>query len=241
MEVPTKYCKTCSIWRPPRAHHCRLCDNCVETQDHHCVWLNNCVGRRNYRYFFTFVSSTTLLAWYLTAASFAHIVRYGSLQGDLSFAAAVNRQKGPFAMALYGLIASFYPAALMLYHVYLMARGETTREFLASHKFLKKDRYRAFTQGGLCKNWIAVLCRPRPPTYYQFKKHYDFGDQRLGQKRGTGTGPAVPVSKDGQEVELQDMPPQPRFQGPTNSLRYKDALAARTLPRAPPQRAAGKR
>ncbi|KAI7159521.1 hypothetical protein KC324_g13597, partial [Hortaea werneckii] len=43
MEVPTKYCKSCTIWRPPRAHHCRICDACLETQDHHCVWLNNCV------------------------------------------------------------------------------------------------------------------------------------------------------------------------------------------------------
>lgn len=62
MEVPTKYCRTCNIWRPPRAHHCRVCDNCIETQDHHCVWLNNCVGRRNYRYFFTFVTTASLLA-----------------------------------------------------------------------------------------------------------------------------------------------------------------------------------
>ena len=40
-----------------RCHHCRICDTCVEGQDHHCVWLNQCVGRRNYRFFFSFVVS----------------------------------------------------------------------------------------------------------------------------------------------------------------------------------------
>lgn len=213
MEVPTKYCKTCNIWRPPRAHHCRLCDNCVETQDHHCVWLNNCVGRRNYRYFFVFVSSATLLSAHLMGASLTHILISMSKE-DMSFAEAIDKYRVPFAMVIYGFLAFLYPAALMGYHVFLMARGETTREFLNSHKFLKKDRYRAFTQGNMFKNWITVLCRPRPPTYYQFKSPYEAGDQRLGAKRGTRkTGESV--SKDGQVMEMQDVPPQSGFQGPT--------------------------
>ena len=54
VDVPTKYCKTCNIWRPLRCHHCRTCDNCVETQDHHCVWLNNCVGRAKLSLFLCF-------------------------------------------------------------------------------------------------------------------------------------------------------------------------------------------
>jgi len=112
MEVPVKHCRTCNIWRPPRAHHCRLCDNCIETHDHHCVWLNNCVGKRNYRYFFAFVSTATLLAAYLIATSLAQV----------------------------------------LLHM--------TRE-----------------------NLMAVLCRPRPPTYYRFKSKYQQGDQRLGTHR----------------------------------------------------------
>src|SRR5271154_3890142 len=97
MEVPTKYCKTCNIWRPPRAHHCRICDNCVETQDHHCVWLNNCVGRRNYRYFFTFVGSGTLLGIFLTFGSLCHCLRYMSTEG-VSFGQAINTWRVPFAM-----------------------------------------------------------------------------------------------------------------------------------------------
>lgn len=211
MEVPTKYCKTCNLWRPPRAHHCRLCDNCVETQDHHCVWLNNCVGRRNYRYFFTFVSSGSLLALYLFGASLAQILVYAKKEG-VSVGTSIDHFRVPFAMVIYGIISSIYPIALMGYHVFLMARGETTREFLNSHKFLKKDRYRPFTQGSMVKNWLVVLCRPRPPTYYQFKGRFEKGDQRFAAQKiqRQGRGP-----HHGQDMEMQDVPPSSSgFQGP---------------------------
>ena len=227
MEVPSKYCKTCNLWRPPRAHHCRVCDNCVETQDHHCVWVNNCVGRRNYRYFFTFVTSATLLSVYLIGASLGQLAAYKSKEG-VSFGDAIDHFRVPFAMVVYGFLAFLYPAALMTYHVYLMARGETTREFLNSHKFLKKDRYRAFTQGSMLKNWVVVLCRPRPPTYYRFKNRYEGGDQRLGEQRRAPRRAFVIPPKSGtgsgQDMEMQAVRPAGagggRFQGPTALNNY---------------------
>ncbi|RYP53231.1 hypothetical protein DL768_001735 [Monosporascus sp. mg162] len=212
MEVPSKYCKTCNIWRPPRAHHCRVCDNCVETQDHHCVWVNNCIGRRNYRYFFTFVTTATLLALFLIGASLAQIMVYAS-EEQISFGGAIDHFRVPFAMVVYGAVGFLYPAALMGYHVFLMARGETTREFLNSHKFLKKDRYRAFTQGSWLKNWVVVLCRPRPPTYYRFKNRFEEGDQRLGERRAPQRAPGP---RAGQEMEMQAVrPARNSFQGPS--------------------------
>jgi palmitoyltransferase ZDHHC9/14/18 len=183
MVVPVKFCKTCNIWRPPRCFHCRVCDNCVETLDHHCVWLNNCVGRRNYRYFFSFVSSGTLLALFLFGASLAHILLYQTRE-HVSFGESISKWRVPFAMVIYGVLAVPYPAALLVYHLFLMGRGETTREYLNSHKFTKQDRLRPFNQGSSLRNWIAVLLRPRPPTYLQFKKPYRQGDQRFAtQKR----------------------------------------------------------
>ncbi|ODH28081.1 hypothetical protein ACO22_04019 [Paracoccidioides brasiliensis] len=178
MDVPVKYCRTCNIWRPPRCYHCRVCDNCVETLDHHCVWLNNCVGRRNYRYFFTFVSSSTILALFLMGVSLGHVLGYRNKEG-ISFGKAINECRVPFVMFVYGLLAAPYPASLWAYHFFLMGRGETTREYLNSHKFSKGDRHRPFTQGNVLRNWIAVLLRPRTPSYVQFKKRYQQGDQRL--------------------------------------------------------------
>lgn len=204
MEVPTKYCKSCNIWRPPRAHHCRVCDNCIETQDHHCVWLNNCVGRRNYRYFFTFVASGTCLAAFLLATELAHLLVWmnqSPLQSTpytsnttpappRTFLEAMSTFRIPFALILYSALVLPYPFALWMYHLFLTGRGETTREYLNSHKFMKADRHRPFSQGvgvtGVLRNWVAVLVRPRPPTYLRFKGGYERGDRRFGERRGRG-------------------------------------------------------
>ncbi|KEY76436.1 DHHC zinc finger membrane protein [Aspergillus fumigatus] len=206
MDVPVKYCKTCNIWRPPRCYHCRVCDNCVETLDHHCVWLNNCVGRRNYRYFFAFVSSATLLALFLLGASLAHVLVYRAREG-VSFGSAIDKWRVPWAMVIYGALAAPYPASLWAYHLFLIGRGETTREYLNSHKFAKADRHRPFTQGNIFRNWISVLARPRPPTYLQFKRPYQEGDQRLSAMKRKDRPRDVEAQAD---IEMQHVPPTPR-------------------------------
>lgn len=182
MEVPTKYCKSCNIWRPPRTHHCRVCDACIETQDHHCVWLNNCVGRRNYRYFFAYVGFSSVMAFLLIAFALTHIAVYAN-QNGISFGESLSgrtEERVAFAMFIYAVLALPYPGSLFGYHLFLVGRGETTREYLNSHKFMPKDRHRPFSQSSLLSNWAVVLSRPRPPSYMSFKKKYVEGDTRLG-------------------------------------------------------------
>ncbi|ETI23952.1 hypothetical protein G647_05759 [Cladophialophora carrionii CBS 160.54] len=214
MDVPVKYCKTCNIWRPPRCYHCRVCDNCVETLDHHCVWLNNCVGRRNYRYFFAFVTSATLLGLYLAFASLGHVLAYHR-QRNVSLGTAIDRNRVPFAMFIYGLLGFAYPFALWVYHLLLVGKGETTREYLASRRFPKAERHRPFTQGNFIKNWITVLARPKPPTYLHFKKKYEEGDQRFGARRGDRQAKLTAEAKNG-EMEMKPVQgSQKTFEGPT--------------------------
>ena len=215
MEVPTKYCKTCNIWRPPRTHHCRICDSCIETQDHHCVWLNNCVGRRNYRYFFTFVSSGTSLGILLAFVSLGYCTNYSSTH-NISFGDSIDQCRVQFALFIYGLLATPYPACLMGYHLFLMGRGETTREYLNSHNFLKRDRHRPFDQGNIFQNWHVVLTRPRPPSYLRFKEEHIQGDPRFGERR-SGRQALLVVDQRQQdgELEMHNISGQPpSFQGP---------------------------
>lgn len=163
---------------------------------------------------------------YLLGASLGQILVYSNNE-SISFREAVNQLRVPFAMVIYGFFGFLYPASLMGYHIFLMARAETTREFLNSHKFLKKERYRAFTQGSWFKNWFVVLCRPRPPTYYGFKGSYSEGDQRFGPAKKAQHQAQVD-SKEG--MEMQDVkatnPQEPGFLGPA---------ALRSQPEGPQQ------
>ncbi|ODQ64931.1 zf-DHHC-domain-containing protein, partial [Nadsonia fulvescens var. elongata DSM 6958] len=127
-----KYCETCLIWRPPRASHCSNCNNCVDFHDHHCTWLNNCVGRRNYRYFFWFVTSATIACFLMTASSLYTVLKFRALN-HLSLAVALRQthmMSVAFFLVLYGALASLYPLILMTCHIFLICRGETTHEFL---------------------------------------------------------------------------------------------------------------
>ncbi|BGP23487.1 Palmitoyltransferase [Rhodotorula toruloides] len=50
-----RFCRTCRVYKPPRAHHCRQCGHCILRMDHHCPWVNNCVGHHNYAHFLRFL------------------------------------------------------------------------------------------------------------------------------------------------------------------------------------------
>ncbi len=78
-----RVCDTCLIIRPLRSTHCGDCDNCVEKFDHHCPWLGNCVGKRNYKYFYSFIFTLNILTMYMVVFSIIYIVIYAGLKAKL--------------------------------------------------------------------------------------------------------------------------------------------------------------
>jgi len=71
--LKVKFCKTCNIIRPLRTSHCKMCNTCIERFDHHCPWTGTCIGRRNYKFFYGFVATVSVLCLYGILTCLFHI------------------------------------------------------------------------------------------------------------------------------------------------------------------------
>src|SRR5690606_32628371 len=111
-----------------------------------------------------FVISATLLGLYLFVLNLLLLLDYTSTH-SISFGAAMAHHRVPSFLFAFGIFGALYPFALSAYHVFLIFRGETTREYLQSHKYPKNQRHRPYTQASWWKNFVIVLGRPRGPTY----------------------------------------------------------------------------
>ncbi|TFK54753.1 hypothetical protein OE88DRAFT_1653233 [Heliocybe sulcata] len=161
--VRVKYCPTCKIYRPPRSSHCKMCDNCVDGCDHHCQWVNNCVGRRNYTFFFIFLTSgvTTLVLVICTAALHLYFLTQDE---HIDFHHALNKGAGSAVVFVIGMLVIWPVSALLAYHMRLLLLNVTTIEQIRNqaHKSLVPGPAppNPFSHGGWRRNLVAVLCRP---------------------------------------------------------------------------------
>lgn len=165
--VKLKYCFTCKMFRPPRASHCSLCDNCVERFDHHCPWVGNCVGKRNYRYFYTFVVSLSFLAVFVFACAVAHLALAARGAG---LAAALRASPASALVAAVCFLSVWSVLGLAGFHTYLASTDQTTNEDIKGSFSARRAPpgsgagANPYSRGNACANCWHVLCGPLAPS-----------------------------------------------------------------------------
>ncbi|KAI8097379.1 DHHC palmitoyltransferase-domain-containing protein [Halteromyces radiatus] len=170
-QVHLKYCDTCGIYRPPRASHCRQCNNCVENEDHHCIWLNNCVGKRNYRSFFTFIVTSTVLCLYVIGFGLVQLISMFLVSNDRSFKMILTNAPVSFLLVIFCFLLVIPVGSLTGYHCFLTMRGVTTHEQLRSSMAMRPLEPHLFDFGNPLVNFIYALCRPRTKSYLARRKY----------------------------------------------------------------------
>ncbi|XP_046884034.1 palmitoyltransferase ZDHHC9 [Hypomesus transpacificus] len=159
--VKLKYCYTCKIFRPPRASHCSICDNCVDRFDHHCPWVGNCVGKRNYRYFYLFTLSLSLLTIYIFTFDIVHVVLRSV---DSGFVNTLKDTPGTVLEVLVCFFTLWSVVGLTGFHTYLISLNQTTNEDIKGSWSGKNRVQNPYSHKNMMKNCCEVLCGPAYPS-----------------------------------------------------------------------------
>lgn len=161
--VRFRYCETCNshpgcIYRPPRSSHCSTCDCCIERFDHHCPWLGNCIGGRNYVYFLSFVTITSLLAYLLLSICIAELVIVAGNEGETALGDAYSKAIPAWTVLVYVFLGMWFVQGLCCFHCFIAVSGKTTSE-------IRKKTWTIFRPNP-DKSYLTHIRRPNrlPPS-----------------------------------------------------------------------------
>lgn len=117
----------------------------IEFEDHHCAWLNNCVGKRNYRSFFTFITSSALLCIFVICSVIYELlfISRNQVQQPASFGDVFSQAPVSFVLSIYCFVLLWLVGGLTLYHCSLVLRGVSTHEQVSDGNNSSKRRGKA--------------------------------------------------------------------------------------------------
>ncbi|KAK3025578.1 hypothetical protein RJ639_040317 [Escallonia herrerae] len=191
--VKVKYCDTCMLYRPPRASHCSICNNCVQRFDHHCPWVGQCIGIRNYRFFYMFISTSTILCIYVFVFSWINIIG-----GEGSIWWAMSHDILSDFLIVYCFVAVWFVGGLTVFHFYLICTNQTTYENFRYRYDKKENPYNK----GMIGNIKEVFLSKIPSAMNDFRAFVQEDENMLMEPTTPNLLQSITSSKEKIDIEM---------------------------------------
>ena len=157
--IKNTVCKKCGKNRPLRSHHCSICNKCIERMDHHCYFMNNCIGKKNYKYFFKYLlfSFMNSFGGIILGCYRLYIFKYSEIEGirkSFKFKLFIYFSIKMLSLAFVCIPTFLGTAYLLIYHLFLICKGQTTIERIHPKLYSKDEN---FETKSFCEKFLILL------------------------------------------------------------------------------------